>query len=69
MMKKAKILILFGENEVKQYENENNLDNFKDNVSEFEFDTENEKKSFLLGLRTGIGWQDFTIIEESLNSF
>ena len=68
-MKKAKVLILFGENEVKEYENENKLDNLRDNISEFEFDTENEKKSFLLGLSAGIGWQDFVIIEESLNVF
>ena len=68
-MKKTNVLILFGENEVRQYENTNKLDNLKENILEFEFDTENEKKSFLLGLRTGIGWQDFTIIEELLNVF
>lgn len=68
-MKKTNVLILFGENEVSQYENTNKLDNLKENISEFEFETENEKKSFLLGLSTGIGWQDFLIIEESLNIF
>lgn len=68
-MKKTNVLILFGENEVRQYENTNKLDNLKENILEFEFDTENEKKSFLLGLSTGNGWQDYTIIEESLNVF
>ncbi|TRX36238.1 hypothetical protein [Flavobacterium restrictum] len=68
-MKKTNVLILFGENEVRQYENTNKLDGLIENISKFKFDTENEKKSFLLGLRTGIGWQEFIIIEELLNVF
>ena len=62
-MKKTNVLILFGENEIRQYENTNKLNNLKENISEFVFDNENEKNAFLFGLSTGMGWQDFTVIE------
>lgn len=62
-MKKTNVLILFGEFEVRQYENTNKLDNLSENISKFEFDTESEKNSFLLGLNAGIGWQDFIVVE------
>ena len=61
---KTNVLILFGENEFRQYENTNKLDNLKENISEFVFDSENEKIAFLLGLSKGIGWQNYTVIEK-----
>lgn len=66
-MKKINISILFGENEVKHYENTNNIENLKDNISKFSFDNEKEKNAFLLGMNTALGWQAFIIIDDLSN--
>jgi hypothetical protein len=62
-MKKINIRILFGEYEVKQYEESNSIRNLEDNVSDYSFDTEQEKNAFLLGLESAKGWQDFVLIK------
>ena len=57
-----KVSILFGENEVRQYEENGFFNTMKDNVANYSFETEQEKKAFLLGLESALGWQDFVEI-------
>ncbi len=62
-MKSINISILFGESEVKKYEETNSLINLNDNVTNYSFDSEQEKNAFLLGLESAKGWQDFVLIK------
>jgi len=61
-MNNIKVSILFGENEVRQYEENGFFNTMKDNVANYSFETEQEKKAFLLGLESALGWQDFVEI-------
>jgi hypothetical protein len=61
-MEKIDIKILFGESEVKQFEESDETKNLEDNIVRYSFDTENEKKAFLLGLEEALGWGDFIVI-------
>lgn len=62
-MKNINITILFGENEVRQYEETESLRNLKDNIINYSFATEQEKNAFLFGLESALGWQDFVLIK------
>ncbi len=56
------LTILFGENEVRQYEETEDLTNLKDNITNYSFETEKEKDAFLQGLESAIGWNNYIMI-------
>ncbi len=62
-MDNTKVSILFGENEVKEYEETKSLDKVRDNISSYSFNTKEEREAFQFGIQTAIGWQDFMIID------
>ena len=62
-MKAQQIKILFGETEVNKFEEGNLLEIESSSFQTYSFNTKIESEAFLLGLREGMGWQDFMVIE------
>ena len=64
-----KIEILFGEQEVRKYEQGTEFTDYEKilNIKAYYFNSELEKQSFIRGLEEGIGWNNYCIMDEEMN--
>jgi hypothetical protein len=62
-MKTHKIKILLGEEAVRKYEEGLPIKKLKDSIQSYSFQTSMEVQAFILGLKEGLGWFNFQVIE------
>jgi hypothetical protein len=62
-MEEHKIKVIMGEDAIRRYDNGIPIKKLADSIQTYSFQSETEARAFLLGLKEGLGWEDFQVIE------
>ena len=62
-MAQTHVTVLFGEEEVRKYDEGNSIKNLSSNINKYTFNSTSEAEAFKLGLKEALGWQDYTLVD------